>query len=94
MEYTQGPWIVKHEFNVMSPTGNVVAGCGGHQQNFEEENNRLMNIANAHLISSAPDMYEALKICVKRLQCLEENGHGEAIIANALKAIAKAEGRE
>jgi len=47
---------------------------------------------NACLISAAPELLEALEVCVKRLECIEDYGHGEAIIENAKQAIQKARG--
>lgn len=67
-KFTEGEWVItrkydkhgnEHEFvyvdgeNSNSKTGNI-ATCGAVGSSMEEM------LANAHLISAAPDMYEAL----------------------------------
>lgn len=47
---------------------------------------------NAHLIESAPDMYEALKALVDKSRDTEAFGSGE--ITDAVIALRKAEGKE
>ncbi len=59
MNITKGKWEVKYEFNVFC--GNrIIAPCGGHANNVDNERVRIENIANAHLIAAAPKMYDAL----------------------------------
>lgn len=65
MEYTKGEWRVEDRWNVLSGR-RLIANCGGYHSNVEpvaEENE-----ANAQLISSAPDLYEACKGMVKELR--------------------------
>ena len=52
-EFTKGPWKVGRRINVFT-AGNIgwaICECSGNAD----------ATANAHLIASAPDMYEALK---------------------------------
>jgi len=67
MKFTPGPWVIKHEFNVMDSKGRSVAACGGQMQNFDVEELHAEKIANAHLIAVAPEMYELLE----QLECTE-----------------------
>jgi len=96
MEYTKGEWKVAHEYNVA--VGNRgVASCGGYTSNMSDADKITQeNIANAHLISASPDMYEALK------EILPENtGYMESMswesynkaIKQIRQALAKAEGK-
>ncbi len=60
MKFTEGDWVVKHEFNVMC--GNrVIASCGGHSDSSNVEKVYEENINNALLISKSLEMYKALK---------------------------------
>jgi len=81
MNYTKGKWKVDKQGRdypnmVIEPTsGRVIADC------YDSE-------ANAHLIASAPDMYEALREICRRY---DEDGILD--ISPARKALAKAEGK-
>lgn len=57
MKHTPGPWVIKHEFNVYAGNRSVAA-CGGYSQNFDHEKVHAENVANAHLVSAAPDLLE------------------------------------
>jgi len=95
MKYTPAPWIIKHEFNIVSQTGRLVAGCGGHQQNFNEDDNRNENMANAQLISASPDMYEALKNMINIFdRGLLIDSFGRRICDEAIAALNKADGKK
>ncbi len=60
MKFTEGDWVVKHEFNVMC--GNrVIASCGGHSDSSNVEKVHEENINNALLISKSLEMYKAFK---------------------------------
>lgn len=45
------------------------------------------------LHEAAPDMLEALKVCLRRLECVEELGHGLSIQESIKEIIERAEGR-
>ena len=60
MKHTPGPWEVKFEFNVMDCRGRNIAACGGFMTNVNSEDVHAEKIANARLVSAAPDMYEVL----------------------------------
>lgn len=90
MEYTNEKWVVV-------PTGiaeypycidtedKEVAKIHGLQNNAETK-------ANAHLIASAPDLYEALgALITAEDEGFEQLGYGRS--QNARQAIAKAEGK-
>ena len=87
-KHTSGPWTKQTDGKgffwidkLTDDGGFSICNCGDGEQAEE----------NSLLIASAPEILEALKICIKRLKCLEESGHGEAIILNAEAAIQKAE---
>ena len=81
MKYTKGEWKVEG-FNVFDNDGHSIASCGTYSERKHGE-----CITNAHLISAAPDMYEALKEA--RLHC----SGGTNLISRIDQAIAKAEGK-
>lgn len=61
--HTPGPWNIKAELNVMGYRGGseaTVATCGGYSTNRDAERVHEENIANARLISVAPDMLAVL----------------------------------
>lgn len=94
MNYTKGKWKAdytgSHLVSVMCPgTAEVVAICGKPKWITDRDT----QIANAHLIASAPYMYEALKSLLKVYQISEDNYDHIESWKNALKAISKAEGK-
>lgn len=105
-QYTKGKWKVVHEFNVESENHRVIASCGSFFDNTKSDSTRQENIANAHLISSSPDLYEALKSALVLLDKQREEYNatltilphkpiGEGEIAKAArKALAKAENKQ
>ena len=94
-KYTPGPWMVDESLYL----GAINAGkrhiamanfYNSHDENFRVD--REQQIANAQLISAAPDLFEALKIIL-------EYPYGDAsplddplVIERARAAIRKAEG--
>ena len=80
--YTKGEWEIQDRTHIFSGE-RLVANCGGYSVSTMESSTLKENIANAHLISAAPDMYEALKRI--RLQYSITNHELD-------KALAKAEG--
>ena len=90
IKHTNGPWLITTidgEDCLMVGGGDgseVVADIRTHQPESEVE-------ANAHLISSAPEMYEALK---KLAECSKEIPLMKYEQGLVDKAIAHAEGRE
>jgi len=86
MNYTKGEWItIKSEIGytvVELQNKNLVCNC--------------YNEANAHLISAAPEMYEALKDLMFQFAVAVEQPHSvdTRIYNQAEQALAKAEGRE
>ncbi|MFG1304208.1 hypothetical protein V5F34_08715 [Xanthobacter autotrophicus] len=101
-KHSPGPWVVRSEdrfslvarCEVLTEGGLSIAGIWHHIPEDPAE-------ANAHLISAAPDMLEALKECLdaelarrqKLLPGAPATTYCEARIAKIRAAIAKAEGR-
>src|SRR3990167_4516342 len=103
MNYTKGEWKVQGRFLKLS------AFIGTEYSIYSDDNYELARVFlhngeqkfNAHLISAAPDMYEALKIAEVRIHN-EIRHHPEAgdyrkilqdELRQVMKALAKAEGR-
>jgi hypothetical protein len=83
MNYTKGKWKVDG-FRIFDTNGHSVATTGTFSGRKYEE-----DIANAYLIASAPDLYEALKDLVG----ICEEFFFEDQLEQANKAIAKAESK-
>ena len=63
MECTKGDWKVVHEFNVEADNHRGIASCG-FSNNMRVEETHRENVANAQLIASAPDLYEACQFAL------------------------------
>lgn len=96
-EFTKGPWKVRdvRDYGVDTIIGadkNFVAETGSWRPEHKKEQH-----ANAHLIASAPDMYEAIKKAYKKL---DDSGAWDMyedvadVMGDLKKALAKAEGKE
>lgn len=92
MNYTKGEWKVEDETVIVCGMRLIASTTAG---GFNYSAYRKENEANAHLISAAPDMYEALK-------ALDEYGNASHPYNLKLKkvafelldkALAKAEGK-
>lgn len=105
VKHTPGPWsssvngfgfvkVEAHGFDTYDGSVIVSTMCSGHHIGYDVEK------ANARLIAAAPDMLDALKAMVKKIDpvCMVEDDHPQADLADeyrdALWAIAKAEGRD
>lgn len=98
MNHTPGPWEVLYVegdkgFNVVthSPAAkHVKAVCECWPCLVEEEEHREELLANARLIAAAPDLLEALALC---LEYIEDNDDGASgVMEEARAAIKKARG--
>ena len=87
--HTSGPWAVDYEgpahLSIEDEAGRVLALCNLQNEDGDEDE------ANAHLIASAPELLEALRV-------IAADGERDGWIPSyhwgeAQKAIAKAEGR-
>ena len=91
MNYSKGEWKVNCGIRA---NGELIATTEALKRNLTKDGyNATEEIANAHLISAAPDMYEALKDLQKAI----ENGKeriGAGRWFNLDNALAKAEGKE
>lgn len=91
MSHTPGPWRIGDAGHTVfgppngSPSPRTVATVVPHNDRRD----------NARLIAAAPDLLEACKDCLERLQAYSERGLSFPLTtAKARTAIAKAEGRE
>lgn len=93
IEYTKGEWKVEDETNIFCGD-RLIATAGGYADNFTSP--REENKANANLIASAPDLYEALKLyfalCGNTAYQVDREGLRRAW-DKARQALAKAGGK-
>ncbi len=91
MEYTKGEWKVRSGFKVTAGEEQTwVADCYPYHEKHPRP--RVIEAeANAHLIASAPDLYEALREAQITLRVLQPSG--SAVLREIDKALAKAEGK-
>ena len=90
MSYTKGKWEIKKFTigNVESENGRYIANCMGYSTNMDKGEHVQENLANAKLISAAPELLEALK----QAQLGIENMSGwEELDKHIKKVIKKAE---
>ena len=91
MEYTKGEW------NTFIPEGSngywKVVADGKEIAILYQTVSSIELEANAHLISSAPLMYEALKQCTRYLGMHTIARTGDFALQVAKEALAKAEGK-
>ena len=94
MKYTPGPWMVRRDANCFIENEEkrlaIITNAAGDWETDE-------GIANAFLISAAPDMLIALKQSLEAMQVVWGT-HGDSqyhnnIILVVMRAISKAEGR-
>ena len=96
--FTKGPWeaIEQKEgcfaiFPVHRTEHTVALAIVDHSRDAHDETRTVITPANAHLIAAAPDLYEACKEFVRKVDC------GEARSKRSYKqmkeALAKAEGK-
>ena len=96
--YTKGEWKVESETEVVCGD-RLIANTGGYTNNYSFP--RQENIANAHLIAAAPELYKALKFFVERNASeyvYLDKGIGTATdigkaFLKARKTLAKVEGK-
>ncbi len=88
MNFTRGLWEVRYEFNVFC--GNrIVAACGGHANNIDNERVRAENIANAELVAAAPEMYKV----IEQLVCMTfDDEQFKRLMTEARQIYKKAKG--
>lgn len=94
-KHTKGPWIVYAKPDVDcdgfdgagTDTAYFLAVPGGYQDGAEQD-------ANARLIAAAPELLDALKVAVRRLEEIQYQIASPKQIEFLNAAIAKAEGKE
>ena len=95
MNYTKGEWEASKTLNF---TGTLVSyiTCGNktiaQTRLSDNEDTKEENQANAQLIASAPDMYEALLVAKGNMEALHVDPQ-DPMYLEIKKALAKAEGK-
>ncbi len=95
-KHTTGPWVIhpdddlhpEYSGHVMTRDGYAVADCILEWSSIEE----CEQIANARLIAAAPDLLEALRDCLRRIDDADETYGPDHAVTKARAAIAKATG--
>ena len=88
MEYTKGEWVKYNRLYGTEVTEHI--WCGDkHIADLDGED----ATANAHLIASAPMLYEACKLALKYLRPLGKDKFSEAAEKTIETALSKAEGK-
>jgi hypothetical protein len=106
LKFVPGPWRVRinnGNILVVGPN-NIHIGTSECKDRFPT--NKATQAANARLMAAAPDMYEALRACIKEMYnesikfCIEEFYKDATVLDDYLSAVkageaalAKAEGR-
>jgi hypothetical protein len=88
-KFTKGPWVKDSRGEcLINPDGEniIVWGCGLSSATKTDE-----RVANAHLISSAPDMY---KLLIEFKSFAERQGWDHVLINDAENLLAKARGEQ
>jgi hypothetical protein len=84
-QHTPGPWTIKR---IPECTVAIICDADGQEIASMQEDAAVLAVA-------APEMYEALKACVRLIQSYENPQNiVTSVQLDALKAIAKAEGKE
>jgi hypothetical protein len=100
-KFTPGPWYAVNRGTKHEPMMSVMAARIAGQKPRHEvalcatgDSPQEMEDANAHLIAAAPDLYKALKACIKALNndTTVWDNYWSAVKAGDA-ALAKAEGR-
>jgi len=99
MNYTKGSW--RTDGKTLNFTGTLVRGITCEGKNLartvasDQEVTVKENDANAHLITAAPEMYEALQD-MKRIwsKHFQDDDERERVLKRTIQALAKAEGKE
>lgn len=87
-KFTPGPWQTDPECgheSVLGPNGAMVADCAifGLSKQFRARGGD--NVANAHLIAAAPDLYEALAALVSSITAITGDGGRRSWSVNAAR---------
>ena len=86
-QHTPGPWTIDSEGNLYGTLAFIRPFIGAISDDHNDEQTQ----ANRRLIAAAPDLLDALKQCLYRLDEHDPQSVPEALKARA--AITKAEGR-
>lgn len=98
MEYTKGEWLRQgttvYALNKLG-YNRFYAGVFHGNTDTEAITSEEELIANARLIAAAPEMYEALKECVMKMEVVADEFNTsmmDSAIKNAMKILAELEG--
>ena len=93
MNYTKGEWQIKStDFDDYVIWAEHCMPDEDIEICIIQQNTKKMMKANAHLIAAAPEMYEALKLLLERMEMYPDYPIGfELVKVQAEKALAKAE---
>lgn len=90
-KFTPGPWrlaALSKSYGIYENDGTRVAEVGGAFGVARERRE-----SDARLIASAPDLYEALRSLLNDCLKLDDGACNDAILDQAIIALAKAEGK-
>lgn len=87
--HTVGPWEVSMMDTVRGPNGEFIADCERTPHCDRPAPPEPECMANAHLISAAPELLDALKTLIEGCEDLDIHG-----VEYARQVIAMAEGRD
>lgn len=87
--HTKGPWIANGRYVGVPNHRSMIAECRDNNHNWANDE---MSLANARVISAAPDLLDCAKEFVRVMQSMELS-LGDPLGQAFLAAIAKAEGR-
>lgn len=99
MEYTKGEWKRRNTetSGLVFCNGWLVADIGATPRKVENKEESALyykeQVANANLISSAPELYRTLKALVDHFRANDENYYKSDLCTDALQALLKAEGK-
>jgi hypothetical protein len=88
MSYTKSPWTISDHLTINAENTEIAKVTDRHRKRDNEENR-----ANARLIASAPDLLEASKELLFKIQTLQGMDETYAAIKALERAIFKAEGK-
>lgn len=90
MSNTPGPWVIEYKpryrHYVHGPDHNAICKMSDSRETEETK-------ANAHLISAAPDLLEALKTITEAFDATFDPNRRRQALEDAKQAILKAEGK-
>lgn len=86
-KHTQGPWSIKHEYNVVGSDGRrIIASCGSYRSNGDDYEDVIAeNIANAELIAQAPELRRQRDEALQALRSILQ--HKDSMLSTDIEYI-------